>query len=42
MMEQHPTIGDVRGAGLLLAIELVTDRESRAPFSSLAEFVFYR
>lgn len=29
---QHPHIGDIRGRGLFQAIELVADRESKAPF----------
>ena len=28
----HPNVGDIRGRGLLLALELVADRETRAPF----------
>jgi adenosylmethionine-8-amino-7-oxononanoate aminotransferase len=28
----HPHVGDIRGRGLLLAIELVDDRESKRPF----------
>jgi adenosylmethionine-8-amino-7-oxononanoate aminotransferase len=29
---QHPNVGDIRGRGLFLALELVADRDSRAPF----------
>lgn len=28
----HPYIGDIRGRGLLVAMELVSDRQSKAPF----------
>jgi adenosylmethionine-8-amino-7-oxononanoate aminotransferase len=28
----HPHVGDIRGRGLLMGVELVQDRESRAPF----------
>jgi adenosylmethionine-8-amino-7-oxononanoate aminotransferase len=28
----HPNVGDIRGRGLLQAIELVADRDSKAPF----------
>jgi 4-aminobutyrate aminotransferase len=31
LKDKHPTIGDVRGMGLLLALELVEDRRSKAP-----------
>ena len=30
---QHPHVGDIRGRGLFQAIELVADRESKAPFA---------
>jgi adenosylmethionine-8-amino-7-oxononanoate aminotransferase len=29
---EHPHVGDVRGRGLLMAIELVADRQTRSPF----------
>src|SRR5688500_13503396 len=28
----HPRVGDIRGKGLLVAVELVSDRASREPF----------
>lgn len=30
---QHPFVGDIRGRGLFRALELVADRDSKAPFS---------
>ena len=32
----HPAVGDIRGLGLLRGVELVADRETRAPFAALA------
>lgn len=29
---EHPFVGDIRGVGLLLAVELVSDRRSKTPF----------
>jgi 4-aminobutyrate aminotransferase-like enzyme len=36
LAERHPNVGDVRGLGAMLALELVEDRETRAPASALA------
>lgn len=35
-------VGDIRGRGLLFGVEIVTDRETRAPAKALAERIFYR
>ena len=40
--ERFPAVGDVRGRGLLLGVELVSDRDSRTPANDAAERVLYR
>ena len=42
MKSKHALIGDVRGLGFLLGIELVTSRVSKAPAKDAAEAVMYR
>jgi 4-aminobutyrate aminotransferase-like enzyme len=42
LMERRPLIGDVRGAGLYLGVELVHDRVTRAPAIDAAAYVVNR
>ncbi len=42
MRQHHPLIGDVRGRGLLLGLELVSDRDGKTPAADAAERVLYR
>jgi 4-aminobutyrate aminotransferase-like enzyme/Ser/Thr protein kinase RdoA (MazF antagonist) len=39
---RHPLIGDVRGSGLFLGVELVEDRETRQPATRQASYVVNR
>lgn len=41
MQARQPRIGDVRGLGLLMNVELVENRETQAPARELAERVMY-
>jgi 4-aminobutyrate aminotransferase len=42
LQQRFPCIGDVRGKGLMIGMELVTDRTSRAPAKKLCEAVLTR
>ncbi len=42
LMERHPCVGEVRGKGLFVGLELVLDRKSRAPMVSVADKISQR
>jgi 4-aminobutyrate aminotransferase-like enzyme len=42
LQPRFPLIGDVRGLGLFLGLDLVTDRESRAPATRQADYIVNR
>ncbi len=42
LMERHPLIGDVRGLGLFIGIELVRDRETLEPAAWEASYIVER
>jgi alanine-glyoxylate transaminase/(R)-3-amino-2-methylpropionate-pyruvate transaminase len=42
LMEKHSIIGDVRGRGLMVGLEMVTDRDTKDPASAECAQVFER
>jgi 4-aminobutyrate aminotransferase-like enzyme len=42
MRDAHPIVGDVRGKGLLHAIDLVKDKESRKAFNEAGKMVYQK
>jgi 4-aminobutyrate aminotransferase len=42
LQARHEVIGDVRGKGLMIGMELVKDRASRAPAKELCDAVIHR
>lgn len=42
MKENHPIIGDVKGKGMLLGIELVKDKATKEPFEEAGKLVYQK
>jgi 4-aminobutyrate aminotransferase/4-aminobutyrate aminotransferase/(S)-3-amino-2-methylpropionate transaminase len=42
MKEDHPIIGDVKGKGFLLGIELVKDKKTKEPFEEAGKLVYQK
>ncbi|MCU9849044.1 aspartate aminotransferase family protein [Defluviimonas sp. WL0024] len=41
-VDDDPRVGEIRGRGLMFGVEIVADRESRAPAKEAAERIYYR
>lgn len=42
MQAEHPIIGDIKGKGFLLGIELVKDKQTKEPFSEAGKLVYQK
>lgn len=42
MKENHPIIGDVKGKGMLLGLELVKDKKTKEPFAEAGKLVYQK
>ena len=42
LQEKHACIGDVRGVGLYIGIDIVKDKETREADETLAEYIQFR
>ncbi|XP_034969093.2 ethanolamine-phosphate phospho-lyase [Zootoca vivipara] len=40
--EKHPLVGDVRGVGLFVGVDLVKDRQKRTPATAEAQHIIYK